>query len=123
MSRPRSKHDHVAFYACTALAVLLVGGAWVWSARVLVADGVLGAKDVFSDVSTTAGDVKAQTAPDPEAVDAIKAGFKTIISAPAAEEAERQAAVDAVAQKMRDKLAEEEAPQDGTPEETAPITE
>lgn len=90
--------------------MLLVGAAWIWSARVIVAEGVLGAQDVFSDVSATAGDVRTQTAPDPDAVEAIKEGFKTMIAAPAAEEAERQAAVDAVAQKMREKLAEEEPP-------------
>lgn len=110
MPRPRTKHEHAAFVACTAVALAIVVGMWVLSVRSIVAGGVAGTKEVYSSVVSTASEVKQQTAPDQETIDAVKAGFKTIFTPPAEEEAgtEREDAVSAAAEIMAEKIAAEE---------------
>ncbi len=80
MARPQKKHDRIAFYACTSLAIGIIVLMWVWSVRSIVGQGVQGTRQVVSDVSDTAGSVRRQTAPDPEAIAAVKAGLKDIVT-------------------------------------------
>lgn len=80
MARPQKKHDRVAFYACTSLALGIIVVMWIFSVRSIVGQGVQGTKQAFSDVSDTAGSVRRQTAPDPETVAAVKAGLKSIVT-------------------------------------------
>lgn len=113
MARPRAKHDRVAFVACTAVALAIVVVMWVLGVRSVVADGLAGTKAVLSDVASTASDVKQQTAPDKETIDAIKAGIKTVLTQPAEDEgASREAAVGAAAEIMAENLAAEETTAD-----------
>ena len=109
MPRSQSKSDRVAFIACTSVAIAVIAGMWIWNVRALVEQGVSGAKQVFTDVSQTATDVKIQSSPDPAATEAIKAGIHAVLknaapAAPAEEAADAQATVDAVAQLMSEKL-------------------
>ncbi len=112
MARTPSKSDRVAFIACTSVALAVIAVAWALSVRANVERGVSGARQVISEVSTTASDVKQKSATDPETTAAIKAGihaaFTSAVERQAEEEAKEQATVDAVAQAMSEKLKEEE---------------
>ncbi|NBS41886.1 hypothetical protein EBS80_04500, partial [bacterium] len=79
MPRSQSKSDRVAFIACTSVAIAVIAGMWIWNVRALVEQGVSGAKQVFTDVSQTATDVKIQSSPDPAATEAIKAGIHAVL--------------------------------------------
>jgi hypothetical protein len=106
MPRLKSKHDRLAFIACSSTAIALVVAAWVLSVRTVVQSGVAGAKETLTGVAETARDVKEQSSPDPETVAAIKSGLKTIFSADEVQ-AERRQAVEAVAGMMAEGLSEE----------------
>ncbi len=114
MPRSSRKSDRIAFILCSALAIAGIVGVWVWNVRSVVEQGMSGARQVISDVSQTAGDVKQQSAPDPETTAAIKAGIHAVLNASAEEkaaqerqDAEAQATVDAVAEAMSEKMAED----------------
>ena len=107
MSSPRSKHDRNAFIACTAVAIAIIVGGWVWTVRITVIQGVEGAREMLSTVAETAGDVREQAEPDPEVVSAVKAGFQGMMNEQAAEKAEadeREEAVGAVAELMKNDI-------------------
>lgn len=126
MARPQSKSDRVAFIACTSVALAVIVGMWVWNMRTLVEQGVSGARQVITDVSETAGDVKAQSAPDPETAAIIKAGIHAALNAAAdkqAAETAEQATVDAVAQAMSEKLTADAETTDGTTPDGAEVTQ
>jgi hypothetical protein len=114
-----SKRDRHAFIACSALAIAIILAVWIWTVRITVSQGVAGAREVFSDVAATAGDVREEARPDEEAVTAVKAGFEGMIEARKAEEEERDAAVNAVAEIIAGELRGTEE-SDGTegPKET-----
>jgi hypothetical protein len=80
MARSQKKHDRIAFIACTSLAIAIAVVMWVLSVRSVVGQGVAGTREVISNVSSTAGAVKQQSAPDPETIAAIKAGLKEIVT-------------------------------------------
>ncbi|MEI6511289.1 MAG: hypothetical protein WCO25_04585 [Candidatus Uhrbacteria bacterium] len=107
MSRPQKKHDRIAFIACTSLALGIIVLMWIWSVRAVVGQGVQGSRQVFSDVSATAGAVRKQSAPDPETIASIKEGLKSIVTKKTDDTATPATAptsdptVDAVAQLMK----------------------
>lgn len=92
-----ARRGHLAFVVCTAAAIAIVAGVWVWTLRATVAQGVSGAKDVLADVAETAGGVKEQSGPNPTVVSAVKDGFQGMIDEQAAQAKQRQQTVDAVA--------------------------
>lgn len=108
MARPQKKHDRIAFLAFTSLALGIVVVMWVWNVRSVVGDGVRGTREVFTDVTDVASQVRRQTEPSQETVDAIKESLKGIVAgeetAPVAEDPGAlvdPADVDAVAQLMK----------------------
>lgn len=102
MPRSHSKHDRTAFIACTALALAIVAVMWALSVRSLVVGGLAGTREMLSSVASTASEVKRQTAPDQEAIDAVRAGFKAMLTSSAEEEegTDREEAVSAAAEIM-----------------------
>src|SRR3989339_714045 len=101
MSIPRtqpSRRDRMAFIAFTSLAVAIIVAVWGWSVRMTVEQAVAGAREMVASVADTAGNVRAETQPDPEVLSAVKAGFQEMIDQKIAEGEQRQDAVDAVAE-------------------------
>ena len=66
----------MAFIAFTSLAVAIIVAVWGWSVRMTVEQGVAGAREMVASVADTAGNVRAETQPDPEVLSAVKAGFQ-----------------------------------------------
>lgn len=91
MARSQRKHDRVAFVACTSLAIGIIVVIWVMSMRAIVGQGVQGTKNMVSEVSATAGEIRRQTAPDPETVADIKGALMEIVTKPSEEAAEEPA--------------------------------
>ncbi len=107
MARSQHKHDKIGFYACTSLALGIIVVMWVFSVRSIVGDGVQGTRQVFSEVSSVAGEARRQTTPNPEAVAAVKEGLKSVVTKrvvvdePADEQTTEVKTIDAVAQLMK----------------------